>query len=640
MKVEEVHIKYYKSLKDVHLRCGNLVAVIGENNSGKSNIIEALDLFFNPSKEKVSEGSYYEKDTSQPIEITVQFKELNTWEKEYLSRWISADKLKIKRVFKWGDSPEITHIWIRNVPEPDWLREDAVSLTKIDEWWKNKNQLFVGSHQFQQYLGTKRPSAGQWKDAIKSFLRDHGTDVPFVEMEKENPTGLANVLKGGLPELILVPAVRDVLDEAKVAKTNPFGRLIYTLMRRIPPEQKSKIKNAINKINELLNRVQGQERIHEIREMEELLEKMLCPFMECDVEIEVPFPEIEAMFGKVNLYVNDGLRTSVETKGHELQRSVIFAILRAYAELARKGESEEKERSIIFSLEEPELYLHPQAQRAMMQALRDISEGKDQVIYCTHSTAFVDIAFFDEICLMRREQTSGHWCSFITQLSMDALLTDLQLRYPSVKATSESMRDRYSHVYSGTRAEGLFARKVVLVEGITEEYSIPLYSEALGYNMDREGVSVVSSGGKGQIDRLLRIFNEFKIPCFVIFDGDKSSTDSEIKKMTKDLLDFFGWKGDCPPSTRVEDRFAVFEENYERQMRAEISNYSALAEAAKKELGLESESGKPLIARYMARKLIAQGKNETDPTKYVPITMKSIIDKIKVLKWEGSILRH
>jgi len=56
-------------------------------------------------------------------------------------------------------------------------------------------------------------------------------------------------------------------------------------------------------------------------------------------------------------------------------------------------------------------------------------------------------------------------------------------------------------------------------------------------------------------------------------------------------------------------------------------------------LGLGSESGKPLIARYMARKLIEQGNKETDPAKYVPKTIKSIIDKIRVLKWEGSILK-
>jgi len=45
--------------------------------------------------------------------------------------------------------------------------------------------------------------------------------------------------------------------------------------------------------------------------------------------------------------VDDGFRTSIEAKGHGLQRSLIFAILRVYAELIRKGSSTagEKEKS-------------------------------------------------------------------------------------------------------------------------------------------------------------------------------------------------------------------------------------------------------------------------------------------------------
>ena len=42
--MDQVHIKNFKSLEDIHLNCGNLIAFIGENNSGKSNVLEALDL--------------------------------------------------------------------------------------------------------------------------------------------------------------------------------------------------------------------------------------------------------------------------------------------------------------------------------------------------------------------------------------------------------------------------------------------------------------------------------------------------------------------------------------------------------------------------------------------------------------------
>jgi putative ATP-dependent endonuclease of OLD family len=346
------------------------------------------------------------------------------------------------------------------------------------------------------------------------------------------------------------------------------------------------------------------------------------------------------MFNGVEVFVNDGIRTSVEAKGHGLQRSIIFSILRAYAELARKGEpADPKDRSIIFAIEEPELYLHPQAQRIMMHTLREISKGLDQVIYSTHSASFVDIAYFDQILLMRREKLNGHSpISIVTQLSMDDLIKDLTVRCPDVKPTPESMRDRYSYVYGGTRDEGFFARKVVLVEGITEECSFPIYSAALGYDLDKEGVSIIGSGGKGQMDRLLRIFNEFRIPCYVIFDADNNKADAEGKRINRELLAMLGEPPNDTPQTTIKDKYAVFEQEIEATLKTEIEVYDTLASEAKGNLGLTSDSGKPLIARYIARKLVEKGKNDGDPSKYIPNSIKTIVEKVKILRWQCSVL--
>lgn len=641
MKIDRVHIKNFKSLKEVSLSCGNLVSIIGENNSGKSNLIEALDLFFNPSVEAIDEESFHEKTVSEPIEIRVDFKDFNEWEREYFSKWLKVDTLKVKRIIKWGEPPTVTHVAVLDVPEQEWLREDKVSTDKIDDWWANRESLVVAGHNFSEYLGSKKPNVGKWKEAIERFLQDHRKGTHLIEEYKEDPTGFANVLKGGLPQFILVRAVRDVTEEVKVAKTNPFGRLISTLLMKVMPEHRSKIKEALDSVKSLINRSPGKERIPAIKETEDLLRKMLCPFVECDVEINVPIPEFESMFSNVEIFIDDGFRTSVETKGHGLQRSIIFSILRAYAELVRKGEpSKPKDRSIVFAIEEPELYFHPQAQRIMMQTLREISAGKDQVVYSAHSGSFVDIAFFDEICLMRREKVDGHWTSTVTQLAMKDLMKDLNVRHPTANATPESMRERYSYVYGGTRNEGFFARKVVLVEGPTEECSLPIYSAALDYNMDKEGVSVIGTGGKGQMDRLLRVFNEFRIPCYIVFDADKSKADAEGKRVNKELLELLGEPAEETPSTKIKEKFAVFEETFEAVIKGEIHGYDSLASEARSHLGISSDSGKPLVARYIARKLVDKGRTEGDASKYVPDSIRSIVGKIKDLRWQGSVLRR
>jgi len=83
MRIHALHLKNYKSLKDVTLEgIGYLNILVGKNSSGKSNLLEALEMFFNefnlfetgPSVEPVSEishNAWYDGNTENRIEIAV-----------------------------------------------------------------------------------------------------------------------------------------------------------------------------------------------------------------------------------------------------------------------------------------------------------------------------------------------------------------------------------------------------------------------------------------------------------------------------------------------------------------------------------------------------------------------------------------
>ena len=196
-------------------------------------------------------------------------------------------------------------------------------------------------------------------------------------------------------------------------------------------------------------------------------------------------PQLREVFGKAKIYADDGVRTTIETKGHGMQRSMIFTILRAYAELAHVQKAGEKaeERTTIFAIEEPELYLHPQSQRTLMSVFREIASGRDQVIYSTQSSIFVDISHFDHICIMRREKRDESYESYPTQLSISTMIEDLKAR-KGVDATEEGIREQYSHVFNPMINEGFFADKVVIVEGPSEQYALPIYGDGIGYDLD------------------------------------------------------------------------------------------------------------------------------------------------------------
>jgi predicted ATP-dependent endonuclease of OLD family len=330
---------------------------------------------------------------------------------------------------------------------------------------------------------------------------------------------------------------------------------------------------------------------------------------------------------------------SVEGKGHGMQRAVIFSILRAYAKLVTTRADKAK-RTLILGVEEPELYMHPTAQRTIRRVFRDIADGGDQVLFSTHSPLMVDVTYFDEIIRMQATEPTDKGiaisaCPKPHQLPVQTLIDNLVAHHKDLegKISPQSMRERYSHAYTASRNEGFFAKRVILVEGQTEVYALPIYAGAMGKDLDALGVAVVECGGKQQMDRLYRVFNELGIVCYPVFDYDKGNNKSGVRKASDELLALFNRPDIIDPTTaQVTDSFACFSVKWETDLKPEIAEYEKLVAEAKEFFGLD-DTGKPLVARYIAVKLT----QETLPV--VPPTIKTIIEKALAAKHAGTCLK-
>jgi predicted ATPase len=655
MKINRIRIQNYRSCRDVTLEIDNMHALVGANNAGKSSVLRALDFLFNPSTKSLNEESFWNKDTSLEIRVEAVFTELTAMEKEALSSCLNVDGTfhmarTAKIGAKGGDSESdsehnadkigIGQQYKKPVPEPEWLQDSNINGANIKEWWKNKDKLKVGDVCFGDFLGgTKAPTVGDWKEKASEFVATNAAKIPLQDSWIDNPKGYANVLKGTLPFFVLVPAVRDVTEESKGTKSSPFGKLLYAILDTVTQEKKSQIEGILVEISNQMNRAGGEERVPLIADTEQKLNTLLGDFFTgCDLEIEFETPTLEVLLSTPKLYVDDGFRNAVENKGHGLQRAVIFSILRRYAEHMTSS-PDGKKRNLILAVEEPELYMHPQAQRTIRRVFRSIADGGDQVIFSTHSSLLVDVAYFDEIvrleCSIENDTGKKTTVSRAWQLTMPRMIEDLEARNPKLKGkiTSDSMRELYSHAYNPRRNEGFFAFKIILVEGLTEEYSLPIYADALPEcSFDPHGISVVECGGKGAMDRLYRIFNELHIPCYLIFDYDKGNADKNIIDKSKELLALAGENPDEPSSLFVSSSVACFTKTWEHDLRTETPDAETLTADARKLLGLSDSSGKPLIARYIAKKLTAQ----TPPV--IPPSLKLIIEKAVNVKWGKSIL--
>jgi predicted ATPase len=156
---------------------------------------------------------------------------------------------------------------------------------------------------------------------------------------------------------------------------------------------------------------------------------------------------------------------------------------------------------VVVLIEEPELYLSPQAQRYLYRLLRRYAAQGNQILYSTHAATFLSVAHLEELALVRHVDGEG---TILCQ--------------PSALPTDESFRALTE--FDAERSEVFLARAALLVEGITEKLAFPFVFEALGYDADREAIAIIECGGKANIPLFARICTECGIPFVIVHDRD------------------------------------------------------------------------------------------------------------------------
>ena len=148
---------------------------------------------------------------------------------------------------------------------------------------------------------------------------------------------------------------------------------------------------------------------------------------------------------------------------------------------------------LILLIEEPELYLRPQAQRYLYRLLRKFSLAGNQTIYSTHSPAFLNVVRLDELIFVERISRAG-----TRALQPEPVTPDDDFRVMTE--------------FDAARSELFLARAVVLVEGLTEKLVLPFVFAALGHDVDRDAISIIECGGKPNLPLFARICSATGIP--------------------------------------------------------------------------------------------------------------------------------
>jgi predicted ATP-dependent endonuclease of OLD family len=186
---------------------------------------------------------------------------------------------------------------------------------------------------------------------------------------------------------------------------------------------------------------------------------------------------------------------------------------------AARQRGEGDNRPIILAIEEPELYIHPHCQRLIFRVLREFAgvgddevdaNGTDQVLYTTHSPAFVEVWNYHRIGLVRKPN-----------LEVGTVVTQAQrgvLGNPEERKVFKMLT-----CFGLKHNEVFFARDAVLVEGPEDEVAVVATARKLGKIVelpDEIGVSVVVTGSKGEIPKFQRVLNAFGLQYAVMLELD------------------------------------------------------------------------------------------------------------------------
>lgn len=486
MYLKTLQIKKFRSISEMEINFNKgMNILIGENNAGKTAIIDALRICLSHGRQWKDIGVRFEEDfhidssdincTPQPIEFDLIFAVENDEDRRFFTSMI------------WQDPGDPTH---QNIQlHFRYEVEQTVSGVKKMRWrsWggemegqpidTNEAQLI-----YYTYLAPLRNAEQELRpyakdNKITSLFRDL---TSFKMLDAAGATVTQNL--DDAQKLALAAKLETVVNG------NDWSGLIGTGTSLINEHlEKADIRSKFSSVHLRLTEYKYDNIVKAIMTRKPVFATALLPAGQ--EHMQRHFDVSQNGLGDNNL---------------------IFAA--AVLGDLKNRRAEKKEHYYSLLIEEPEAHLHPQRQNTFFNYLNNLRELDLQLFVTSHSPTLTAKSNLDDLIVIQQVPGVNH---------------PYTLKNSELSALNKSYLQKFLDV---TKSQLFFSNGTILVEGISEALLLPVLAKIvnLEYDLEQNGVEVVNIGGVA-FEPFAKLYNSADVEkrlasrCAILTDDDRGN---------------------------------------------------------------------------------------------------------------------